>query len=219
MNRTAQEKAINALSKLEWAASYGDWTEFDILKATIMKALQPSAPQSTLPEHPHSEMLRTIREWASIASESKVMTKDDLRLTLQNISLELLKLLTLKGSSDKVYGGSCPTCGAKVEDNGFCVHRSIHCKPLRASHPPVVQEVATSGWISVTDRLPELGQTVLVWNAKEARAMIDTWAEQYEAPVSFSTQLVSIGPGWDENYDFIEVTHWQCLLEPPNERS
>lgn len=42
------------------------------------------------------ETLSTLREWASGAAENKVMNKADLKFTLSNIALELLKIITAK---------------------------------------------------------------------------------------------------------------------------
>lgn len=71
-----------------------------------------------------------------------------------------------------------------------------------------------NGWVSTKDRLPKIGETVLVWNFLKKEVQIDTWNEQFEAPVSFSSQMVPIGPGWDENPDFEAVTHWQPMIPP-----
>lgn len=74
------------------------------------------------------------------------------------------------------------------------------------------------GWVSVEDRMPELGETCFVWSKqpweKEPSAKIDTWDEQHEAPVSFSSATIPVGPGWDEHDDFHSVTHWKRIVPP-----
>lgn len=83
-----------------------------------------------------------------------------------------------------------------------------------------VPAAVPGGWISVEDRLPAIGQTVLVWSKqsweKEPSLKIDCWDEQREAPVSFSSETIPVGPGWDEHDDFYQVTHWLPLPAAPN---
>lgn len=76
---------------------------------------------------------------------------------------------------------------------------------------------APSEWISVADRLPEVGQRVMVFTpiARFGESMFfDTWDEQHECPVSFSSISVPIGDGWNE-HDFEEITHWMPLPAHP----
>lgn len=73
-------------------------------------------------------------------------------------------------------------------------------------------------WISVEEQIPEIGTECLVWSKqsweKEPSAKIDRWDEQREAPVSWSSETIPIGPGWDE-HDFESVSHWMLLPPPP----
>ena len=73
-------------------------------------------------------------------------------------------------------------------------------------------------WVSVQERMPDLGAEVLVYSKqpweKKPSIKFDTWDEQHEAPLSFSSATIPIGPGWDQHDDFESVTHW-ALIEPP----
>ena len=72
-----------------------------------------------------------------------------------------------------------------------------------------------SGWISVEDGPPELGERVLVFGDTMFGPIqfIDEWIEITEAPVSFSSQTIVVGVGWADS-DPEEITHWMPL--PPN---
>jgi hypothetical protein len=74
-------------------------------------------------------------------------------------------------------------------------------------------------WISVADRMPEPDTECIVWSPGNAQhgpyAYLDTWREQRECPVSFSTVSVPVGLGWDSS-PFKEITHWMPLPPPPS---
>jgi hypothetical protein len=73
-------------------------------------------------------------------------------------------------------------------------------------------------WISVAERMPEPGTECIVWSPGNAQhgpfAYLDTWCEQRECPVSFSTVSVPTGLGWDSS-DYDEISHWMPLPPPP----
>ena len=71
-------------------------------------------------------------------------------------------------------------------------------------------------WVPVSERLPALGEEVLVYapNDKFRQVAFDEWRELRECPVDFSTVSVVVGEGWQE-YEFEEVTHWMPLPAPP----
>ncbi len=77
-------------------------------------------------------------------------------------------------------------------------------------------EPALGQWVSVEDRMPPLGEQVLTWckNAMGHYPMVDCWDEQHEAPVSWSSQTIPVGPGWDSGNDFYDVSHWMAFGEP-----
>lgn len=73
---------------------------------------------------------------------------------------------------------------------------------------------AVPQWIPVSDRMPEEGTECLVLT--KHGVTIDTWREQHEAPLSFSSATIPIGLMWD-NYEFEDVSHWMPLPQPPKE--
>lgn len=89
----------------------------------------------------------------------------------------------------------------------------------RMKRLPQPGEGALTGWTKPEEGLPELGVEVLVWSKepweKEPSMKLDTWNEQHEAPLSFSTQTIPIGPGWDNHDDFYSVIAWMPLPTPP----
>ena len=73
-------------------------------------------------------------------------------------------------------------------------------------------------WIEIEQgSLPPLGEQVLVWCKYGLHwgPMVDCWDEQHEAPLSFSSATIPIGPGWDSGSDFYDVTHWMRIGSPP----
>ena len=73
------------------------------------------------------------------------------------------------------------------------------------------------GWIAIPEGgMPPLGEQVLVWckYGPHWGPMVDCWDEQHEAPVSFSSATIPIGPGWDSGSDFYDVTHWKRIDAP-----
>lgn len=74
-------------------------------------------------------------------------------------------------------------------------------------------------WISVDERMPQPGTECLVYGphaffSTDPYVRIDTWDEQYEAPVGFSSVTVPVGLGWADSA-LEEVTHWMPLPPPP----
>ena len=83
---------------------------------------------------------------------------------------------------------------------------------------------AAPPWIKCSERMPEPGVEVLVWMAAPVvtggiQVATDTWDEQYESPVSWSSATIPIGMGWDSGTDWEDITHWMPLpAAPGNER-
>jgi hypothetical protein len=73
------------------------------------------------------------------------------------------------------------------------------------------------GWIAIPEGgMPPLGEPVLVWckYGPHWGPMVDCWDEQHEAPVSFSSATIPVGPGWDSGAEFEHVTHWKPITAP-----
>ena len=78
-------------------------------------------------------------------------------------------------------------------------------------------EQGADGWIAIPEGgMPPLGEQVLVWCkfGPHWGPMVDCWDEQHEAPLSFSSETIPIGPGWDSGSDFYDVTHWKPIGAP-----
>lgn len=79
---------------------------------------------------------------------------------------------------------------------------------------------AAPQWVSCAERLPEAGVEVLVWLAAPVikygcQIAIDTWDEQHETPVAWSSATIPIGEGWDSGADWQDITHWMPLPAAP----
>lgn len=70
---------------------------------------------------------------------------------------------------------------------------------------------AQSGWISVEDRLPEIGARVLLCGKYENQAIIAYCATGYFDSITYREH-------WGADISgTAEVTHWQTLPEPPEQ--
>lgn len=86
-------------------------------------------------------------------------------------------------------------------------------RALAAASP--AQAGVLAGMRAFPDFVPEDGTECLVSTAgKFPGWAVDTWREQYEAPVSFSSATIPVGLGWDSHTDD-EVTHWMPLPAAP----
>jgi len=75
---------------------------------------------------------------------------------------------------------------------------------------PTEAEPTFGKWISLADKLPGKGVEVLATDGKQIT--IDIWDDIREAPVSFSSQTICVGEGWES--DNWENTHWMPLPKP-----
>jgi hypothetical protein len=108
-----------------------------------------------------------------------------------------------------------------IDDANFSVV-SLYLRPdpevaaLRAE----VERLRSAEWISIYDRMPEIGQQCLVVSQRtwenEPSVKIDRWDEQHECPVSWSSATVPIGPGWDDHDVPNDVILWRPLPEVPS---
>lgn len=75
------------------------------------------------------------------------------------------------------------------------------------------------GWRRMEDGVPDPNTTCLVYShrawEKAPSIKIDTWAEQHESPVAWSSQTIPAGLGWDEHEDAYSITHWMPLPPAP----
>ena len=91
---------------------------------------------------------------------------------------------------------------------------TVYCKPfeqfqelMRDAADYIAHSVTVQEWISVTERLPEKGEEVLVFDTRE------NWIGfAWLRPDETWTAL-----GFDFPFDSGEVTHWMPLPEPPEE--
>lgn len=78
--------------------------------------------------------------------------------------------------------------------------------------PTLIKEAEKKRWISVKERLPEIGAPVLVYCPGVHTVRIGTH--------HFVTSIVDFherGPIWDARFCNREVTHWMPLPKPPEQ--
>jgi hypothetical protein len=104
-----------------------------------------------------------------------------------------------------------PQCRDCADFGPICPADGKPCAPVPA------------GWTDPHEALPAIGEQVLVYSLqpweKAPSIKLDTWDEQREAPLSFSTETIPIGPGWDEHDDFEAVLAWMRLPTVPPMRA
>ena len=85
---------------------------------------------------------------------------------------------------------------------------------------PVADKLSATAWIPVTERLPEVVDTYLI---------VVKYKYDFEKEYSISTDVATYNPyeggyidncwntyiDWDEGQQYIHVTHWMPLPEPP----
>lgn len=103
------------------------------------------------------------------------------------------------------YGHSHP-----VVTEAVCIARAVWAEAMRARE----------GWVTCSERMPDVGEQVLVWLAESpgqgcSHLSFDCWDEQHESPVSWSSATIPVGLGWDSGTDWYGITHWMPLPEPP----
>lgn len=74
---------------------------------------------------------------------------------------------------------------------------------IEALEPREEPPMEVLGWIPVNERLPESGETVLVWHHGEVQM---AWLNHFTNGVAYFVR--------DTHYNF-EPTHWMPLPEPP----
>lgn len=62
-------------------------------------------------------------------------------------------------------------------------------------------------WVSCADRMPDVGQEVLVYNPDYDSGETYFWLAIYERDGTWNTETCTLNPE--------EVTHWMALHEPP----
>lgn len=105
-----------------------------------------------------------------------------------------------------------------VEANEHWHIRITQEKELREQAESALRDARNAArWIPVSERLPEEDCEVLVFSSVAGRQRItfDTWGEQYEQPVMFSSHTVPVGKGWSD-HEFEQVTHWMPLPKSPD---
>ena len=89
------------------------------------------------------------------------------------------------------------------------VYKTGHRDGLHAAAELTLQH---SEWVSVSERLPEIGATCVTW--RDNYPWIDDYVELRESPVDFSSKTICTGT-WFADDDLNEVTHWM-LITPPS---
>lgn len=123
-----------------------------------------------------------------------------------------------KDSAEQVIGEALLGYPEAMDDDGEPIEVHANSQQPVYQAPSLNEGRMQPAWVSVEERLPELGTECLVWCREAAPgfgpyAKVDTWEEQREAPVGWSSATIPIGPGWNES-EFEDVLYWQPLTPP-----
>lgn len=98
------------------------------------------------------------------------------------------------------------------------VRAILDAAELQSDRSAELEAVQRDAWIGVDERVPDVGQEVLVYGKSPWEAApsvkVDRWDELHESPVSFSSATIYVGDGWTE-HDSDEITHWMPLPPEP----
>ncbi|EPF7289345.1 DUF551 domain-containing protein [Escherichia coli] len=102
-----------------------------------------------------------------------------------------------------------PQTGDWLYDDPIDLARAIRKGPdmptVQAGNSPVI----TDGWISCSDRMPEIRQTVIGWNGYAVRQCVYTRNEYAKTQKGREPRFETLTGIWHG------VTHWMPLPEPP----
>ena len=156
-----------------------------------------------------------IATYAGLYDEQREPIREAARILRAAGAADVAKLMMLHDVAAEtrrvlISGGNVPQNEA---DRSRQTRAALESALRVALAPPSM----AGGWIEIEQgNLPPLGEEVLVWakNPLGWGFALDCWDEQHEAPVSFSSATIPIGPGWDSGSDFYDVTHWMRIGSP-----
>lgn len=110
--------------------------------------------------------------------------------------------------------GEASMCWSQVPKGIFQSNKAVEIgkKLINA-----IQALSQSEWISVEDRLPEIGLNEEFEHASEMILLSDgefTYYGQYESSEEFGSYFIDAN-GDDFENDGVEITHWMPLPQPP----
>ncbi|EBX5175310.1 DUF551 domain-containing protein [Salmonella enterica subsp. enterica] len=87
------------------------------------------------------------------------------------------------------------------------IARTVRAAIIQAGNSPVTQD----GWISCSERMPEIRQTVIGWNGYAVRQCVYTRNEYAKTQKGREPRFEILTGIWHG------VTHWMQLPEPPQQ--
>lgn len=152
-----------------------------------------------------------LRDWnAGLAQES--LTYQQRVAELEVIKSAAEKLVRCKGRyhSEQNYRALAALFGVTVPDlpplEAESVSQTYKLNELSGNSP-----VTQDGWISCSERMPEIRQTVIGWNGYAVRQCVYTRNEYAKTQKGREPRFETLTGIWHG------VTHWMPLPEPPQE--
>ncbi|HHQ9022752.1 TPA: DUF551 domain-containing protein [Escherichia coli] len=99
----------------------------------------------------------------------------------------------------------------KIDVDCGCVSTETFMHWLRVAYEAGNYPVTPDGWISCSERMPEIRQTVIGWNGYAVRQCVYTRNEYAKTQKGREPRFETLTGIWHG------VTHWMPLPEPPQE--
>ncbi|ENM7322286.1 DUF551 domain-containing protein [Escherichia coli] len=165
------------------------------------------------------ERLLTIRQWReTYGPGSKVVlpaeeAEELARIALASLEAEPVAWKVTFTQIDREYNTFTGMYSDKAEvERWVRLHKACNFRaditPLYTAQPA---PVTPDGWISCSERMPEIRQTVIGWNGYAVRQCVYTRNEYAKTQKGREPRFETLTGIWHG------VTHWMALPEPPQE--
>ncbi|MGE9222928.1 DUF551 domain-containing protein [Escherichia coli] len=153
-----------------------------------------------------------VRKFGELESKLETALREvrSAGITIDNLEAKCAVLATENATDDEriiaIEGiHNCEQCG----DEGIVVGEMgiTRCACGQAGNSPVTPD----GWISCSERMPEIRQTVIGWNGYAVRQCVYTRNEYAKTQKGREPRFEILTGIWHG------VTHWMPLPEPPQE--
>jgi hypothetical protein len=170
----------------------------------------------------HDAVLLALQAFVALSTaqqEGAAAEPDGWKLVPVEPTEEMCRAAVVFANGSAVYKAVAAEA-LKIEES---IYAEVYEAMLSAAPTQEGPAEPAAAWIDPHESLPQIGEEVLVYSMqpweKAPSIKLDTWDEQREAPLSFSTETIPIGPGWDEHDDFEAVLAWMRLPTVPPMRA
>lgn len=143
--------------------------------------------------------------FANVTAQPEPVVPDEIELAIENLKQKLVECNRYNYCADAVKGVE-DACHAAMRQGSQPVSQTYKLHELSGNSP-----VTPDGWISCSERMPEIRQTVIGWNGYAVRQCVYTRNEYAKTQKGREPRFETLTGIWHG------VTHWMPLPEPPQE--